>query len=357
MTIFICYPRPERGCLMDHKYITERERYQIEILLKERYAPKDIAKILNVCTATVYNEIKRGTVELMNSDLTMRKEYCADYAQMVHDKRQKNKGAGYKAGHDEKLLSFIADMIVNRHYSPYAVIQHIKKNGLEFSVSLCEKTIYNYIYCHLLPVKKRQLPMPRKASVKRPERPKTALKNLNGKSIEERPKSLYERDDFGNWEMDTVYSGQCCKSKECLLVLTERATREEEIYRMSSRTQADTVRILDEIETRLGSDAFRARYRTITCDNGVEFLNSDGITSSLSGGKRTDLYYCHPYSSFERGSNENANKLIRRFIPKGSDISKYPDSYLSQISQWINDYPRRIFGGLSSLEYHQKIQS
>ena len=342
---------------MDHKYITERERYQLEILLKEKYAPKEIAKILNVCTATVYNEIKRGTVELMNSDLTMRKEYCADYAQMVHDKRQKNKGAEYKAKHDEKLLSFIADMIINKHYSPYAVIQHIKKNGLSFSVSLCEKTVYNYIYCRLLPVKKDQLPMPRKASGKRPERPKTALNNLRGKSIEDRPKAVKNRDLFGDWEMDTVYSGQCCKSKECLLVLTERTTREEEIYRMSSRTQNETVRILDEIEARLGTDAFRERYRTITCDNGVEFLDSKRITTSLSGGKRTELYYCHPYSSYERGSNENGNRLIRRFVPKGSDISKYPDSYISQIADWMNNYPRRIFGGLSSLEYLKKIQA
>lgn len=342
---------------MDHKYMTERERYQLEVLLKEKYKPKEIASILKISVATVYNEIKRGTVELMNSDLTMRKEYCADYAQMVHNKRQKNKGAEYKAKHDEKLLSFITDMIVNKHYSPYAVIEHIKKNHLAFSVSLCEKTVYNYIYCHLLPIKKKHMPMPRKASVKRSVRPKTAFKNLMGKSIEERPEALKRRDHFGDWEMDTVYSGQCCKSNECLLVLTERTTREEEIYRMTSRTQNETVRILDEIEARLGTDAFRKRYRTITCDNGVEFLDSERITASLSGGKRTELYFCHPYSSYERGSNENANKLIRRFIPKGSDISKYSDSCIYQITDWMNHYPRRIFDGLSALEYCVKLQT
>lgn len=342
---------------MDHRYMTERERYQLEILLKERYKPKEIAGALGICLATVYNEIKRGTVELMNSDLTMRKEYCADYAQMVHDKRQKNKGAGCKAVHDKELLSFITDMILKEHYSPYAVIQHIKRNGLQFSVSLCEKTIYNYIYRRILPIKKSQLPMPRKTSAGRAGRPRrVALKNLKGKSIEERPKALEGRDSFGDWEMDTVYGGQCCKSKECLLVLTERSTRREEIYRMSSRTQAETVRILDEIEARLGTDAFRARYRTITCDNGVEFLDSERLTASLSGGKRTELYYCHPYSSYERGSNENANKLIRRFIPKGNDISRYPDSYISQIEEWMNSYPRRILGGLSATEYQLQMR-
>lgn len=340
---------------MNHKYLTEKERYQIEILLKEKYTPKEIAETMHVCLATVYNEIKRGTIELMNSDLTTRREYCADYAQMMYEKRQKNKGTEYKALHDENLLSFITDMIVNRHYSPYAVLQYIKKNHLKFSVSVCEKTIYNYVYCHLLPVGKSQMPMSRKPSRKRPVRSKIALKNTGGKSIEERPKALNERDCFGDWEMDTVYSGQCCRSKDCLLVLTERATREEEIYRMKARTQAETVRILNEIEKDLGKDAFQKRYRTITCDNGVEFLDHESITSSIFGGKRTELYYCHPYSSYERGSNENANKLIRRFIPKSSDISKYSDEYISLIAEWLNNYPRRIFGGLSSMEYREKI--
>lgn len=342
---------------MNHKYLTERERYQMEVLLKKKHKPKEIAETLGVCLATVYNEIKRGQVELLNSDLTIRKEYCADYAQMMYEKRQKNKGTEYKGLHDEKLLSFIADMIIYKHYSPYAVIQYIKKNCLEFSVSLCEKTIYNYVYCKLLPVKRSQLPMPRKPVKKRPLRSRIALKNVCGKSIEERPKSLNERNCFGDWEMDTVYSGHFCKSKDCLLVLTERTTREEEIYRMKARTQAETVRILNEIERNLGKGAFQKRYRTITCDNGVEFLDYENITASLYGGKRTELYYCHPFSSYERGSNENGNKLVRRFVPKGDDISKYSDEYISSVAEWMNNYPRRIFGGLSSREYHLKIRA
>ena len=341
---------------MNHKYLTEKDRYQIEVLLKKKYKPNEIAETLGVCPATVYNEIKRGQVELLNSDLTTRKEYCADYAQMMYEKRQKNKGAEYKGLHDEKLLSFISDMIVNKHYSPYAVIQHIKKNRLQFSVSLCEKTIYNYVYCRLLSVKRSQLPMPRKASRKRPVGAKKPFRNFAGKSIEERPEAVKSRNRLGDWEIDTVYSGQCCRSKDCLLVLTERTTREEEIYRMKARTQAEAVRILDEIEKRIGRDAFRERYRTITCDNGIEFLDHENMARSLYGGKRTEIYYCHPYSSYERGSNENGNKLIRRFVPKGDDISKYPDDYIARIADWMNNYPRRIFGGLSSREYRERVQ-
>ncbi len=110
---------------MNHKYLTERDRYQLEVLLKKKHKPKEIAETLGVCLATVYNEIKRGQVELLNTDLTTRKEYCADYAQMMYEKRQKNKGAEYKALHDDELLKFISDMILNRHFSPYAVIQYM----------------------------------------------------------------------------------------------------------------------------------------------------------------------------------------------------------------------------------------
>ncbi len=342
---------------MNHKYLTERERYQMEVLLKKKHTPKEIAKTLGVCLATVYNEKKRGQVELLNTDLTVRREYCADYAQAMHNKRQKNKGAEYKAIHDGELLRFISDMILNKHFSPYAVVQYIKHNHLAFSVSVCERTIYNYIYCHLLSVKKSQLPMPRKPSKKRSVGSRIALNNIAGKSIEERPKSVKYRDSFGDWEIDTVCSGKKGRSKSCLLVLTERTVREEEIYKMSARTQMETVRILDEIEMRIGKDAFRKRYRTITSDNGVEFLDCENITRSLYGGKRTDFFYCHPYSSFERGSNENANRMIRRFIPKGDDISKYSDDYILSVVKWMNNYPRRIFDGLSSNEYHKKLQS
>ena len=81
-------------------------------------------------------------------------------------------------------------------------------------------------------------------------------------------------------------------------------------------------------------------------DNGSEFLDSEGLERSCikPGEKRTECYYAHPYSSWERGSNENANRLIRRFVPKGTDINKLTQKDVKRIEQWMNNYPRRIFG-------------
>ena len=145
--------------------------------------------------------------------------------------------------------------------------------------------------------------------------------------------------------MDTVYGS----SLTCLLVFTERMTRQELIIKMKDRTNESVCKALNKLERRYGVVNFRNIFKTITCDNGVEFSNPDLLeTSYCSHQKRTNIYYCHPYSSCERGSNENANKLIRRFIPKGSDISAYSNDFIKYIQNWINEYPRKIFQNRST---------
>ena len=118
----------------------------------------------------------------------------------------------------------------------------------------------------------------------------------------------------------------------------------------------DVTNCINQIEQTIGFEKFRQRYKTITCDNGVEFLDAYGIASSVhEDAKRTELYYCHPYRSCERGSNENANKLIRRWIPKGANISIYTDDYIKHVQEWINNYPRKLFNGLSSNQYRTEL--
>lgn len=95
-------------------------------------------------------------------------------------------------------------------------------------------------------------------------------------------------------------------------------------------------------------------FRSITVDNGSEFLDYEGLEQSImSKKKRTQIYYAHPYSTWERGTNENINKMIRRFIPKGSDISNYSDEEIKRIETWINNYPRKILGYYSVNEIYE----
>ena len=113
---------------------------------------------------------------------------------------------------------------------------------------------------------------------------------------------------------------------------------------------------VDKLERKLGSKKFREIFKTITCDNGCENLDFEGIErSAITKKNRTKVYYAHPYSAWERGTNENINKLIRRFIPKGADIGEFSHERIKMIEYWINNYPRRIFHGLSSNELIAQI--
>lgn len=338
------------------KYITENQRYIIETMLKDKKTVKEISERLGKHISTIYNEIKRGTITLLNSDLTTRDEYCADVAQRIFKERQLNKGRSLKLSSEDDISLFLEDKIINEHYSPYAAIQAAFRSG-RFDVSICKATLYSYIdkgffknlsnkHLYSKKIKKKK-----ETSAKRP-----SFHNLKGKSIEERPCSVSDREELGHWEMDTVYSGKN-KGKSCLLVLTERASRMEKILKMADRTLQSTIKALNKLERKLGAKKFRETFKTITCDNGVEFSDVDKIQGSCINKtiNRTELFFCHPYSSWERGSNENANKLIRHWIPKGDDIGKYSDYQIQEIEDWINHYPRELFQGQSSFQILQSL--
>lgn len=340
------------------KHFTELERYRLEDMLKDGISPCQIAKKLGKHFTTVYSEIRKGTVTFLNSDLTERQEYCADVAQRITKERSRNKGRNLKIGSDHALASHIEYLIGTLHYSPYAVVQDIRKSGA-FKTDICETTLYSYIDMGLfLNISNKDLysKKNKKKQIHHEVTRRPAHNNLKGKSIEERPASVDDRADYGHWEMDTVYSGKDT-GKECLLVLTERMTRDEYLFKMPDRTKESTVCIFDRLEKMLGHDGFCRRFKTVTVDNGSEFKDFPALeTSCLFPDKnRTLLYFCHPGSSCERGSNENANKLVRHWIPKGADISRYSDSEIQAIQDWMNAYPRKLFGGMSVKEYKASL--
>ena len=113
---------------------------------------------------------------------------------------------------------------------------------------------------------------------------------------------------------------------------------------------ADAGEALDALERKCGARRFRAIFKSITFDNGSEFSAAEVLERSAVNKTipRTKVYYCHPYSSWERGSNENANSMIRRRHPKGTDFSKVSAAEIAATEEWINNYPRKIVGYKSS---------
>lgn len=337
-------------------YITEQERYQIEVLLREKYKPKEIAQILGRSLSGIYKEIKRGKITLLNSDLTERKEYCADVGQRMQDEAAAHKGISYKIGCDYELAEFLEKKIYIEKWSPSAVCAYIKNEQLQFQTTLCPKTIYNYIHNNLfMELSGKHLEKRKWKKQQNKKKKKVALKNLKARSISKRSDIINHREEYGHWEMDTVVG---CQGGEhdCLLVLSERLTRNEKIIKLKSKTQKEVIKALNRIEKEMGAKAFRETFKTITMDNGVEFLDFKGIEKSRYTKKpRTKTYYCHPYCSWERGTNENINRMIRRFIPKGTDIAAITKKQIQWIENWINNYPRKIFGWKSSNQMLQLV--
>jgi len=340
---------------MKNKYITKRERVELETMLKLGVSKQECADRLGKSLKTIYNEIERGTVELLSTELIPYKIYQADVAQRKYDENKRNKGVSLKSFSNQKYLDFLADMIVKKKYSPYAIVQYMKNNNISFGCDLCERSIYNYAYHGYIRVKREQMLAPRHTRQQQTIQEKVNYNLMKYPTIENRPECANNRGEFGHWEIDTVYSGKNT-SKTCLLTLTERQTRIEESYLIPDRTAKSIVNIFNQLEKEMGYNAFTRRYKTLTSDNGVEFKDFIGVCiSPYTGQKRTEQYFAHPYSSFERGTNENHNRMIRRFIPKGTDLLTVTQEQLNEIVEYINNYPRRMFGGLSSKQFYEQF--
>lgn len=321
------------------KHLTKTQRLMLEEYLKNKVDKKEIARFLHVHLSTIYREIKRGAYQhLIGTTWEEETRYSSDKAHNRYRENLKNKGADIKLGKDFEYAEYLENRIINGKLSPLAVLGEIKAKGLKFNTSICVNTFYKYIergvFYRLsikhLPLKEKRKKHNRKLVIKRAPK---------GTSIEQRPLEILERKTFGHWEMDCV----CGSTKNTLLVLTERLTRKEIIMPMQNQKANSVINCLNIIERKFGKN-FKKLFKTITVDNGSEFSDCYSLEKSIYGknSKRTKLYYCHPYCSCERGTNERINREIRRLIPKGSDLSKYTATQIQQVENWVNDYPRQV---------------
>lgn len=336
-------------------YIKESERYQIEILLKEKYTVKQIANILGHKYHTIYAEIRKGTVKQLDTHLREYYVYRADYAQRVYRENVANRGRNLKIGNDLEFSRFIEKMVKEEKYSPEAILYYIRNNGIKFNTHVCFKTIYNYLDSGVfLNADSKNLPYKKDNKFKEKSKPRISIHNVKGTSIEKRSENINLREDFGHWEMDTVYSARG-QGKACLLVLSERKGRGEIVIKIKDRTSGSVVSAIDKLERKMGRINFSNTFKSITCDNGVEFSDFEGIEKSKNGSMRTKVYYCHAYCSWERGTNENINRMIRRIYPKGTNFENVTDDDIKKMQDWINNYPRGILGGISSIDYYKQF--
>ena len=170
-----------------------------------------------------------------------------------------------------------------------------------------------------------------------------------GTSIEERPFNPEDRSEFGHWEGDTIVGSTNIKNSGAVFTLVERKTRFQITIKCENRKALTIYKAVKKIKRKypeLKDYNLKDIFKSITFDNGVEFSKWEDIEKYL----KTKCYFAHPYSSCERGSNENGNKLLRIFLPKSCNINEYDDDYVMNANDLINTKIRKILGYKSSLD-------
>jgi IS30 family transposase len=337
---------------MHWKHLTETDRYRIEKWSKEGMKPTEIARKLRVHRNTIYKELKRGMCIQRTYDYKFEERYCPDVAQRKYRENLKEKGPVEKIGADRELASHLEDLMLNHSYSPAAAIAQAQKDG--YIVNISTGTLYNYIRKGIF-YRLTMEDLPCKGEHKQEYHHVHASRAPAGDSIEDRSEEINERQEPFHWEMDTVVGKR--KKSKVLLVMTERVTRFELIFLLAGKRAECVVEMLDSMEREMGTERFREMFRSITVDNGSEFANCEGMQMSAiaPGEKRTDVYYCHPYSSWERGSNECQNKMIRRRFPKGTNFDDVSDDDVRAVQDWMNHYPRELLAWENASELFHSI--
>lgn len=323
-----------------YQQLTAEERGQIQVLHEDNYSMRVIATRLHRSPSTISRELKRGTVRQLNTNYLPFYRYFADAGQVVYQKHRLN-------CHAKGLLKqcrFFFKLLCKALKSPFRV------DGIDSFVHRFRRdhpgkpcpstpTVYRYIDKGLLPLNNSDLPMKLRRRVKSSHKAhKRMNKKILGTSIDDRPSIVDARTTIGDWEGDLV-KGKRVASEPAIMTLTDRLTRYEIIVKIANY-HAETCRdALQSIINTYGAD----KFHSITFDNGSEF-------SLLNQVQGTQIYFAHPYSPWERGSNENQNGLIREFIPKGKSLKTYDDNYLEQVQSALNHKLRKSLDYLSASE-------
>ena len=336
------------------KHLEYSERQSIERWYnRDKRTKVEISRLLDRTEKTIRNEIKRGLVKNLTTELIEIWVYSAEVAQKRYEYYLKAKGPKLNIGNDYELKEYVEKSIKEDRKSPEVIAKEIKKKN--FKTQMCARTIRNNIYAgDIYDIKSKD--MIYKKEYKEKNKNKKIFEKVPAeKSIDYRPKEANTREEYGHWEGDLVIGSK--NKGAALFTLTERKTREEIIVKIPGKKAEYVVEALDFIERKYKKE-FYNKFKTITFDNGGEFRKWKQLEKSYDKRRkktRTEVYYAHPYRSGERGSNENANRLIRRFIPKGIDITPIAEEYIQKIENWINNYPRAMFNYKSTNEILSEI--
>jgi transposase, IS30 family len=312
---------------MTYHQLTSGERYMLAALRRQGCNQSQIARELGRHRSTVCREVRRNSTRADG-------HYRASTAQERTNGRRSRSRRNQRFGAEDFAT---IDELLCRQWSPEQVAGHLRRTG---RLAVSHETIYRHIwrdkreggllYTHLRGARKRR----RKRYGAYDSRGRLAGKRM----ISERPAEVESRGRVGHWEADTVAGSG---SKDCVLTLVERKTGLVLIGKLADRTARSLSRRAVGLMRRPG-----AKFETVTADNGTEFHDYRRV-ERLTGAA---FYFARPYHSWERGSNENANGLIRQYLPKGKSMAALSQQQCNAIARKLNTRPRKRLGFRTPLE-------
>lgn len=302
--------------MRNYTQLTREQRYQIYVLLKAGHNQTDIARFIKVHKSTICRELRRN-----RGMKGYRPKQAHQFA------RNRRKKARYRI---EASTWILIEAAIRQEWSPEQVSDWLKDNH---DLQISHEWIYQYIlidkqaggdlHRHLRCQKKRRK---RYGSYDR----RGILKNRV--SIDQRPAIVDTRQRLGDWEVDTIIGKG---HRHAIVSLVERKSRLALLRKVENKTAQPVADAVIELMKTLP-----VRTHTITADNGKEFADHERIARDL----RTDVYFAHPYSSWERGTNENTNGLIRQYFPKKRSFVTITQQEIEFVMDRLNNRPRKCLG-------------
>ncbi|WP_367296630.1 IS30 family transposase [Levilactobacillus yonginensis] len=323
-------------------HLTLKERGNIEVLFNhDRYSRRKIAELIGVSAQTINNEIKRGLVtnkQLVNGKEKFYEIYVAELAERRYHEKRKACHRPCKFYQVLAFLAFFVEHFKTDSWAPDVAVGRAKALGLfRPDEMVCTKTLYKYIDEQLLEV--CNLDLAEKMSRRLPKRAPHKNSRQLGLSIEKRPAEVATREEFGHFEIDTIV-GKRDGQESVIMTLIERQTRFQ-IIRLIDGRDADSVAYI--------MKAIIAEYgdiiQSVTADNGPEFATLSQVMASVA-----PVYFTHPYTSSERGTNEVHNRMVRRDFPKGESLDAVSPADVAKTADKLNNMPRRQLGYRSPAE-------
>ena len=315
------------------EHLSSEDRGAIQQLKKLFYSNRAIGREIGCSPSTVGYELKRGTPPY--SGRGRKPSYSAKRGAAVYKANRSRCRRPKTVPRDSAFIRWMVKKVRENKWSLDTCVGRAKlKRRFPAGTIPSTKTLYNLLWKGELPLSLFEVP----EVLSRRQRKKPRIsKRLNGKSIDERPVEVAQRTTFGHWESDTVL-GKKNKGEAAVFTIVERLTGCYLAIRIDGKTTDGVASAMAQLKEQFGNK-FAQVFRSITTDNGSEFADFSAFERL-----GTKIYFAHPYSSWERPVNERANRVLRKFIPKGTSISRFTDEQILVFSDEINATPTKRLG-------------